>query len=146
MEDEKVAGHSHLEAISSHEAKMDGKVLITLAKDASEFEHQLSPLQAIKAYPMAIFWSLMVSMCVVMEGELSSPQILKIDLQQRKQATTRFLLEIFTHIHHSRRNTGRIINLSTVEQVVISSQPHGRQGLAMPLESGPSSVYLQMDG
>lgn len=68
MEVEKFAGHSHLEAATSLDEKMDGKVLITLAKDASEFEHQLSPLQAIEAYPMAIFWSLMVSMCVVMEG------------------------------------------------------------------------------
>ena len=31
-------------------------------------QHGLGVLEAIKAYPMAIFWSLMVAMCVVMEG------------------------------------------------------------------------------
>ena len=38
------------------------------AAEATEAEHALTPLQAIKAYPMAIFWSFMVSMCVIMEG------------------------------------------------------------------------------
>lgn len=33
-------------------------------------EHALTPLEAIRAYPSAIFWSLMVSMCVIMEGML----------------------------------------------------------------------------
>jgi hypothetical protein len=31
-------------------------------------EHALKPRQAIKAYPMAIFWTLAVSMTVIMEG------------------------------------------------------------------------------
>lgn len=35
---------------------------------ASDPEPYLSPLQAIKAYPMAIFWAVLVSMCVIMEG------------------------------------------------------------------------------
>ncbi|CRK27450.1 hypothetical protein BN1708_004356 [Verticillium longisporum] len=38
------------------------------ARQAMEAEHALTPWQAIKMYPMAIFWSLMVSMCVIMEG------------------------------------------------------------------------------
>ncbi|KAK9327602.1 hypothetical protein V1520DRAFT_314768 [Lipomyces starkeyi] len=38
------------------------------AKIAAEVEQHLPALQAIKAYPMAIFWSLVVSMCVIMEG------------------------------------------------------------------------------
>jgi MFS transporter, SP family, general alpha glucoside:H+ symporter len=42
--------------------------MIELAKTAAAVQYQLTPLQAIKAYPMAIFWSLAVSMCVVMEG------------------------------------------------------------------------------
>ncbi|KAM0331297.1 hypothetical protein ACHAQA_002967 [Verticillium albo-atrum] len=37
-------------------------------RQAMEAEHALTPWQAIKMYPMAIFWSLMVSMCVIMEG------------------------------------------------------------------------------
>ncbi|ROT43778.1 alpha-glucosides permease MPH2/3 [Sodiomyces alkalinus F11] len=31
-------------------------------------EHAMTPLEAIRAYPSAIFWSLVVSMCVIMEG------------------------------------------------------------------------------
>ncbi|MCJ1256302.1 hypothetical protein MMC24_004123 [Lignoscripta atroalba] len=62
------------EVDSSHveKAKIDdrlqGSTLTEYAKVGAELEHQLSPLEAIKAYPMAIFWALLVSMCVVMEG------------------------------------------------------------------------------
>lgn len=38
------------------------------ARLANELEHQLSVWQAIKANFWALFWSLMVSMCVIMEG------------------------------------------------------------------------------
>lgn len=38
------------------------------AKEALATEHSLTTLEAVKAYPMAVFWSLMVSMCVIMEG------------------------------------------------------------------------------
>lgn len=31
-------------------------------------EHALAPRQAIKAYPMAVLWTLAVSMTVIMEG------------------------------------------------------------------------------
>lgn len=48
--------------------KLHGAHLVDQAKDADDQEHALTPLEAIKAYPMAIFWSLMVAMCVVMEG------------------------------------------------------------------------------
>lgn len=44
------------------------EVIEARAKEQQESEHALRPLQAIKYYPMAIFWSLMVSMCVIMEG------------------------------------------------------------------------------
>jgi SP family general alpha glucoside:H+ symporter-like MFS transporter len=40
----------------------------SLAQHGGELEHHLGPLAAVKAYPMAIFWSVMVSMCVIMEG------------------------------------------------------------------------------
>jgi SP family general alpha glucoside:H+ symporter-like MFS transporter len=48
--------------------KMRGTNLNIAAKEGAQLEHQLTPWQAVKAYPMAIFWALMVSMCVVMEG------------------------------------------------------------------------------
>lgn len=40
----------------------------TRARESHAAEHSLSPLQAVQAYSMAIFWTLMVSMCVIMEG------------------------------------------------------------------------------
>ena len=39
------------------------------AKKHAEAEHALTPLQAIRAYPMAIFWCLAVSLTVIMEGK-----------------------------------------------------------------------------
>ncbi|KAK9321599.1 general substrate transporter [Lipomyces orientalis] len=42
--------------------------LTAIAKSGAEVEQHLPPLKAIKAYPMAVFWSLVVSMCVIMEG------------------------------------------------------------------------------
>lgn len=39
------------------------------AQTARERAHQMGPREALQAYPMAVFWSLVVSMCVVMEGE-----------------------------------------------------------------------------
>jgi len=49
--------------------KLQGTHLVEQAKDSDDQEHQLTVMEAIKAYPMAIFWSLMVAMCVVMEGK-----------------------------------------------------------------------------
>jgi MFS transporter, SP family, general alpha glucoside:H+ symporter len=64
-----LAAHVELEDVSSVtslEKKMQGTALHLSAKDGAALEHDLTPLQAIKAYPTAIFWALMVSMCVVM--------------------------------------------------------------------------------
>lgn len=62
------SGSSHLEAVDSLESKVGSEKSKILGRDGATTEPDLSPLQAIKAYPMAIFWSAMVSMCVVMEG------------------------------------------------------------------------------
>lgn len=48
--------------------KLQGTQLSELAQHGEDVEHHLGAIAAIKAYPMAIFWSVMVSMCVVMEG------------------------------------------------------------------------------
>ncbi|KAK6227398.1 maltose permease MAL31 (alpha glucoside transporter) [Colletotrichum tabaci] len=37
-------------------------------QDAIDAERSLTPREAIRAYPMAVFWSLVVSLCVIMEG------------------------------------------------------------------------------
>ncbi|KAK0392261.1 hypothetical protein NLU13_1757 [Sarocladium strictum] len=38
------------------------------ARFGAQEEHSLPPLQAVRKYPHTIFWCLMVSMCVIMEG------------------------------------------------------------------------------
>lgn len=43
------------------------------SREATDAEHSLTVSEAIQAYPMAIFWSLMVSMCVIMEGWSEPP-------------------------------------------------------------------------
>ncbi|KAH7417731.1 general substrate transporter [Cadophora sp. MPI-SDFR-AT-0126] len=48
--------------------KMQGTQLNNAALEGTILEHDLSILECVKAYPTAIFWALMVSMCVIMEG------------------------------------------------------------------------------
>ncbi len=48
--------------------KMEGTQLNNAAAYGEVLEHELSALEAIKAYPIAIMWALFVSMCVIMEG------------------------------------------------------------------------------
>lgn len=67
-ETSKVVQHSQIEAITSPNEKMGEVQIIEQAKEATEIEHTLSVIECVKNYPMAIFWSIMVSMCVVMEG------------------------------------------------------------------------------
>ncbi|SPO03156.1 probable alpha-glucoside transport protein [Cephalotrichum gorgonifer] len=45
-----------------------GQDTMDQARLGAEAEHNLRPLAAIRKYPWAIFWCLVVSMCVVMEG------------------------------------------------------------------------------
>lgn len=69
LENKEAFNHtSHLENVNNLEEKMYGKELKIFAKEAADIEHELGPFAALKAYPMAVFWSLMVSMCIVMEG------------------------------------------------------------------------------
>jgi hypothetical protein len=60
--DNKADSANHIEAVDA----VPSKVLIENAAIGSDHEHELAPWAAIKAYPMAVFWCLMVSMCVVM--------------------------------------------------------------------------------
>lgn len=62
------ASAAHLEDAAGDGFDGDTNALRTYAKEGADLEYNLSPWDAIKAYPWAIFWSLMVSMCVVMEG------------------------------------------------------------------------------
>ncbi|KAK9351265.1 hypothetical protein V1523DRAFT_328036, partial [Lipomyces doorenjongii] len=38
------------------------------AKDATSFEHQMTPRQALKLYPKAVGWSILLSLAIVIEG------------------------------------------------------------------------------
>ena len=58
---------SHIESVGADE-KLQGSRLTEYAKMGADVEHHMAPWQAVKTYPMAIFWAVLVSMCVVMEG------------------------------------------------------------------------------
>ncbi|ROV92477.1 hypothetical protein VSDG_06665 [Cytospora chrysosperma] len=49
-------------------AKMDSAKILDFAKSATEKEHKMTLLEGIKTYPSAIFWSMLISTCIVMEG------------------------------------------------------------------------------
>ncbi|KAL2195314.1 general substrate transporter [Corynascus similis CBS 632.67] len=46
----------------------DGGVVVVEAKQASDKEHEMSLLKALKLYPKAIGWSVLVSSTIIMEG------------------------------------------------------------------------------
>jgi SP family general alpha glucoside:H+ symporter-like MFS transporter len=58
----------HLENAEINNDKLQGETLNEYAKGGTITEHDMTPLEAIKNYPWAVFWCLMVSMTVVMEG------------------------------------------------------------------------------
>ncbi|KAK9482229.1 hypothetical protein V1527DRAFT_477053, partial [Lipomyces starkeyi] len=42
--------------------------LLAEAKDATDQEHQMSIIEAIKLYPKAVGWSIVLSLAIIMEG------------------------------------------------------------------------------
>ena len=42
--------------------------VIRNAKNATDKEHSMTLLQGIKLYPKAVFWSVLISTCIAMEG------------------------------------------------------------------------------
>lgn len=77
----------HIESTLSTMQLTSEKVLARDAGESSEVEHNLTVYQAIKAYPTAICWCLIVSMCVIMEGY---SQILVQSLYAYPQFQSRF--------------------------------------------------------
>lgn len=57
---------SHIER--GLDEKLQGAVLTEYAQTSVAVQHEMSLKDALKDYPWAMFWCLMVSMCVVMEG------------------------------------------------------------------------------
>lgn len=45
-----------------------GSILIRDAKAATEKEHNMSLWQGLKLYPKAVGWSMLISLCIAMEG------------------------------------------------------------------------------
>lgn len=66
--DKDAVNERQLELATATSDEKSSSSLEARAVEQTQLEHELTPMQAIKAYPMAIFWSLMVSMCVIMEG------------------------------------------------------------------------------
>jgi SP family general alpha glucoside:H+ symporter-like MFS transporter len=65
------AGHPEQEMQEDVKYSLDGKEgldIIAQAKLATETEHSLSTIEAIKAYPMAIFWATIFATSLVMVG------------------------------------------------------------------------------
>jgi len=62
--------HDRVENIESQPEKNDfsGKMLNADAKLATEAEHSMPLWQGIKTYRKAVFWSVLVSTSIIMEG------------------------------------------------------------------------------
>lgn len=62
----------HQSHTSQNETKLEDKlredVLADYAKTGVSAEHKMTIRDALRDYPWALFWCLMVSMCVIMEG------------------------------------------------------------------------------
>jgi len=99
--DNKMEDANHIEA-----PEKPTKILIENAAIGSQIEHELSPWEAIKAYPVAVFWCLMVSMCVVMVNTFlrGTPGVVKTILNSFRRAMISFLLGTFLLIQHLRKN------------------------------------------
>lgn len=73
---EKVAAIQHSEVQEPNgnfdrtwrDEKWDGKALQEEAAEVFIDEKELGPMEALKAYPMAVVWSLVMATCVIMEG------------------------------------------------------------------------------
>jgi SP family general alpha glucoside:H+ symporter-like MFS transporter len=63
---ENVSPSQNHEESSHKESALDSTILN--AKLATDKEHRMTLLQGVKLYPKAVFWSVLISTCIVMEG------------------------------------------------------------------------------
>lgn len=56
------------QALGDMPAHSRGSILIRNAKAATDNEHRMTLLQGIKLYPKAVGWSMLISLCIAMEG------------------------------------------------------------------------------
>lgn len=67
LDAKKGADPAHVEHVTSSE-KYGLSITTSRARQGATAEHALTTIEAVKAYPMAIFWTLMVSLTIIMEG------------------------------------------------------------------------------
>jgi hypothetical protein len=110
------------------------------AHDRAISEADLTPLQAIKAYPMAIFWSLMVSMCVIMEGydTILIGWLCRCIIHELRLIPWQVTSLPTRHFNENMATTWASRNRLLL---AIKFQPHGKQVSARPLVSVLSSVF-----
>lgn len=65
-EDKELGVHQHADAASPNAVHPED--LAAEAKQAADSEHQMTLLEAIKTYPKAIAWSVLLSSTLIMEG------------------------------------------------------------------------------
>ena len=53
---------------NDHYGVDSNKVALSKAQAATEKEHKMTVLEGIKTYPRAIAWSMVISLCIVMEA------------------------------------------------------------------------------
>lgn len=61
-----VAVEAHAGAMTTDTERMEK--IVAHAKSATDKEQSMTLLQGIKTYPKAVFWSMLISTCIVMEG------------------------------------------------------------------------------
>jgi hypothetical protein len=67
--DEKVSDQYIETAYPDHILDPKNETLRAEADRAEEFEHNLTTWQAVKMYRAAVFWSIVATMSIIMEGE-----------------------------------------------------------------------------
>lgn len=68
MADEKSSAAAEKGLGAQHDETMHPDLLVTEAKNAADAEHEMTLMQAIKTYPKAIGWSVLLSSTLIMEG------------------------------------------------------------------------------
>lgn len=58
----------HLSDTDHYATAHRGSLLIRNAKAATDKEHRMTLLQGIRLYPKAVGWSMLISLCIAMEG------------------------------------------------------------------------------
>ena len=66
--DEKKPTAAELESLGQRDTAADIKQLGSAASEATEIEHNMSVREAFSIYPMAVVWSALFCLCVIMDG------------------------------------------------------------------------------